>query len=144
MNKCSQARINHLSWKITEEELRPNEGNQVSKCQVGDELSFDISSLVTNQDQLWCELGGHRVPSRCQSLAVGQKVNGKLLRFWHKTDAKANTFFYCLSWCWLHTQTSFPKGIRLAPPFHKRPHLSIYFRKSNMDLWICNVHCVMK
>ena len=43
--------------KPREQELRPNEGNQESKCQMGDELSFDISSLVTNQAQLWRELG---------------------------------------------------------------------------------------
>lgn len=52
MDKGSQARTDHLSLQTTEWELRPNEGNPVSKCQMKDELSFDISSLVTHQAQL--------------------------------------------------------------------------------------------
>lgn len=84
MNKCSQARTDHPSLKTIELELRPNEGNQVSKCQMGAEFSFAISSLVTNQAQPRRELGTHSALSRCQSLAV-EKENVKLLRFLSQT-----------------------------------------------------------
>lgn len=60
---------------------------------MGDELSFDISSLVTNQAQLWRELGP-QVPCKCQFGAVQQKGDVKQLCFLHKTGTKANRFFH--------------------------------------------------